>query len=211
MTARRGRSLGVPVLARATCAASVLAVLTLSTAPALAGSLCRVAVTGADSLNQSTARGSARFLEAASQAFLALKVLDERGDGFGTHTAAMTRLLDEAIAEYRRALTQSSELAETDRFLKARQFERLQRLLGITPGTLEHKRWDLIAKAARQSKHATRDLLGVCISGAEQLKYVTTTLKPETQPAQQRQVAASWYLALSHGHLVSDALDASFE
>jgi chemotaxis response regulator CheB len=199
------------VLPRVTCAASIFAVLTLSAVPALAGSLCRVAVTGADGLNQSTARGSARFLEAASHAFLAFKVLDEGGEGLSTHTAATVRLLDEAIAEYRRALSQSSELAETDRFLKDRQFERLQRKLGITPGTLEHRRWELIAKAARQSKHATRDLIGVCIGGAEQLKYVTTTLKPDMQPAQRRQVAASWYLTLSHGHLVSDAFDASFE
>ena len=196
---------------RVTCAASIFAVFALSAVPALAGSLCRVAVSGADSLNQSTARGSAKFLEAASQAFLAFKVLDERGEGLGTHTAATIRLLDEALAEYRRALAQSSELAEADRFLKDRQFERLQRRVGITPGTLEHRRWELIAKTARQSRHATRDLIGICISGAEQLKYVTTTLKPETQPAQRRQVAATWYLALSHGHLVSEALDASFE
>ena len=184
------------MLTRLACSVSLFTVLTLSAMPALAGSLCHVAVPGADSV---------------SQAFLVLKTLDERCEGLGTLTASTVRLLDEAIAEYRNALAQSSELAETDRFLKARQFERLQRLLGITPGTLEHRRWELIGKAARQSKQATRDLISICISGAEQLKYVTTTLKPETQPAQRRQFAATWYLALSHGHLVSDALDASFE
>lgn len=197
------------MLTRVTCAVSII--LALSALPALAGSLCRVALTGTDSVNQSTARGSAKFLEAASHAFLAFKVLEERGEGLSRHTAATVRLLDEAVEEYRRALSQSSELTEADRFLKERQFERLERIVGITRGTLDHKRWELIAKTARQSKQASRDLIRVCISGAEQMKYVTTALTPQTQPAQRRQAAASWYLVLSHGHLVSDAFDASFE
>lgn len=189
----------------------ILVGVAVSATPAAAGNLCRVGVPGADGLAQSTARASGRFLEAAGHAFLALGALEERGDGLDTHLAAAVRLLDEAIQGYRGALARASELAEVDRFLRERPFERLERIFGIGRGTLSHQRWELIAKAARESPHPARDLIGVCVNGAEQLKYLTSSLRPEMPPAQRRRAASTWYLVLSHGHLVSDALDASFE
>jgi hypothetical protein len=189
----------------------ILVGVAVSARPAAAGSLCRIAVPGADGLAQSTADASSRFLEAAGHALLALGLLEAGGEGLDTHVSAAVRLLDEAIQAYRGALARAPELVEADRFLRQRPFERLERIFGITRGTLSHQRWELIAKTARQSPHATRDLIGVCVSGAEQLKYVTSSLKPELPPAQRRRAASTWYLVLSHGHLVSDALDASYE
>jgi hypothetical protein len=84
-----------------------------------------------------------------------------------------------------------------------------QRMLGIAPGTLNHTRWQMMAKTAKDSQHPTADLIQVCVSGALSLKYTIAAMKPDTAPPQIRRAAYAWSLVISHGALVSDAFDSS--
>ena len=188
--------------------AAVVGVLAASAVRAAAG-VCVADGTATSAFTTETARASARMLEATGHAFRALAALDEGGPDPEPHLGEARRLLDEAITGYRTALALTDDVAKTDAFLRERAFDRLQAIYGITPGSIEHRRWQLFAKTARESKTPTADLLRVCISGAETLKSVTTRLTRAVQPAQRRRSEAQWHLILMHGALVSDALDAS--
>jgi len=181
--------------------------LLVSAAPVAAATMCHTAGAASTRLAELTARASARMLEASSQALLALKALEEQGEAFGEHRRRATALLDEALGDYRQALALPDDLARGDAFLKARPFERLRLTLGITPGTLNAVRWEAIARTARQSRTPTADLLGVCVAGAESLKATLAGLGPTTAPSMVRRAGYAWMLVLTHGGLVSDALD----
>jgi hypothetical protein len=186
---------------------SLVFVLLPSSSPA--ASMCNADKAASEALGVATARASAKFLEAASQALLVFKAIEEASDASSAHAEKVRALLDDAVGAYQAALKLSADLAQADKFLKARPFEKLQITLGITPGTLNHKRWELLAKTVRESKTPAADLIGVCVAGAESLKYVTSTVKPGMQPAQLRRAAYNWHLVLMHGSLVSDAFDSS--
>jgi hypothetical protein len=173
---------------------------------AIAG-VCIADGTASAAFGAATARGSARFLEAASHAWRAFAALDE-GTPAEQHFGEARRLLDDTINRYREALARTEDVAQTDGFLKDRAFDRLQAIFGLSPGSLEQRRWLTLAKTARESKTPTEDLLRVCVSGAETLKSSTYTTR-ETQAAQRRRAEAQWHLILMHGALVSDALDGS--
>jgi hypothetical protein len=174
-----------------------------------AASLCDTDRAASEKLSMATGKASARFLEAASQAFLAFKALEEGSDAVSAHSQSARTLLDEAIGQYKAALQLSDDLAQADAFLKQREFNRLQKVFGITRGTLNHTRWELIAKTAQKSQTPAADLVRVCVAGAESLKSVTAGLKPGISAVQVRRAAYSWHLVLMHGALVSDAFDAS--
>lgn len=178
-------------------------------APAAAATMCHTSGAATERLGTLTARASARFLEASSQALLALKALDESSTVFAERRARTLTLLDEAIAEYRQALALADDLPRGDEFLRARPFERLRATFGVTPGTLNAVRWEAIVKAARESRTPTADLIGVCIAGAESLKATMAGLKPDTPPSMTRRSAYAWLLVVTHGGLVSDAFDTS--
>jgi len=99
------------------------------------------------------------------------------------------------------------ELQRADTFLKNRAFDRLQAAFGITPGTLNHTRWEIIVKTAQTSKTPTAELLSVCVAGAETLKYTMSTVTLGTPASMLRRASTTWFSVLSHGALVSDALD----
>jgi hypothetical protein len=116
-------------------------------------------------------------------------------------------MLDDAARAYKDALTQTAELQRADAFLKNRPFDRLRSAFGITPGTLNETRWDIIVKTAQASKAPTTELLGVCVAGAETLKHTMSTITSDTTPAMLRRALTSWFSVLSHGALVSDVFD----
>ncbi len=184
-------------------------VLVLAYSPGFAGSLCDTDRTVSEKLSTATGKASATFLEAASQAFLAFKAVDEGLDAVSAHSQNAQTLLEEAIDQYKAALQLSDDLVQADTFLKQREFNHLQKVFGITPGTLNHTRWELIAKTAQKSQTPAADLIRVCVAGAESLKSVTAGLKPGISAVQVRRAAYTWQLVLMHGSLVSDAFDAS--
>ena len=190
-----------------TLAASL--VLALVHSPALAASMCHTDRAAPENLATATGKASARFLEAASRAFLAFKALEEGSDAVSLHSQSARSLLDEAIGQYRAALQLADDLAQADAFLKQREFDRLQKIFGITPGTLNQTRWELIAKTAQKSHTPAADLIRVCVAGAESLKSIMAGLRPDLSPVQVRRAAYNWHLVLMHGSLVSDAFDAS--
>jgi len=196
------------MLARSRRIAFIVAALLLAgAAPSAAGNLCTIDKATSEALAVQTAQGSAKLLEAASRAFLTLAVVDASQEGFDDHRTASLKLLDDAVRAYREALTQTAELQRADAFLKNRPFDRLRSAFGITPRTLNDTRWDIIVKTAQASKSPAKELLGVCVGGAETLKQTMTTITPQTTPAMLRRALASWFSVLSHGTLVSDAFD----
>ena len=174
-----------------------------------AGTMCHTDRAGGEKLGQATARASATFLDASSAIFLALKALDERSDAYASHVASASKLLEAAAGEYGDALKLADDLKAADQFLKTRPFDRLERMLGIAPGSLSQTRWLMIAKTAKDSPHPTADLIRVCVSGAQSLRSAIAELKPDLAPAQIRRAAYAWSLVISHGGLVSDAFDSS--
>ena len=185
------------------------ALVLLGPAPSVAGTMCHTDRAGSEKLGQATAKASAALLDASSAAFLVFKALDEQSPAYAGHVANTTKLLEAAVGEYEEALKLTDDLKAADQFLKARPFDRLQRMLGIAPGTLNHTRWQMMAKTAKDSQHPTADLIKVCVSGAESLKYTIAGMKPDTAPPQIRRAAYAWSLVISHGALVSDAFDSS--
>src|SRR5262245_8685303 len=112
-----------------TLAASLVLVLAYS--PGFAGSLCDTNRAVSEKLGTATGKASATFLEAASQAFLAFKAVDEGSDAVSAHSQSTQTLLEEAIGQYKAALQLSDDLAQADTFLKQREFNRLQKVFGI--------------------------------------------------------------------------------
>lgn len=186
-----------------------VALVVVLNSPSAAGSMCHVDRTVSDNAGQATAKASASFLQATSEAFLLFRAIEEESDGYQTHLRAATTLLEGAISDYEKALRSSEDLKSADQFLKARPFDRLQRMLGITPGTLNHTRWQLIAKTVRESPTPAADLIRVCVASGETLKYSISSLKPGMVPTQLRRAEYAWLLVLSHGALISDAFDGS--
>ena len=186
----------------------VVATLLLATAlPGAAGNLCTVDKPTSEALATRTSQGSAKLLEAAAHALLSFKAADDAPEGFENHRAASLRLLDDAVRAYKDALSQPAELQRADTFLKNRAFDRLPAAFGITPGTLNHTRWEIIVKTAQTSKTPTAELLSVCVAGAETLKYTMSTVTLGTPASMLRRASTTWFSVLSHGALVSDALD----
>ena len=179
--------------------------------PAVAATMCHTAGAAPERLATATAAASAKFLEATSHAMLTLKALEESSPAYVDHRKRAVSALDASIAGYRRALTLTDDLARGDEFLRARAFERLRSTFGITQGSLNAVRWDAIAKKAHESATPTADLVGICITNAQSLKATLNDLKPETAPSMKRRLGYAWFLALTHGGLVSDAFDASIE
>jgi len=177
-------------------------------APAIAASMCVTDGAASPKLHERTARASANFLEAASQAMLMFRALD-LGEDFQRYAHKAALLLDDAVAGYKAALGLKDELGTADQFLRERSFDRLGRLLGITPGTLNYVRWEALARIARESKTPAADLIDVCVKSAAQLKYIITSVTADMHRVQVRKAAGTWYAVLSHGALVSDAFDAS--
>jgi hypothetical protein len=186
-----------------------LALVVAAPSRATAASMCNTDAAASSALGAATARGSAKFLEAASQAFLAFKAIEEKADAFPGHLEQVRRLLDGAIEDYQEALKLSQDLAQADAFLRERPFERLRSTLGLSPGSLNYNRWSIIAKTARESKTPAAALITVCVTSAQQLKADAGSITPSMHPAQVRRAAYTWQLVLMHGSLVSDAFDAS--
>jgi hypothetical protein len=176
--------------------------------PASAASMCVTDGAASPKLHEATSKASAKFLDAASRALLMFRALD-LGEDFKRHASEARSLLDDALAGYQAALALKDELRSADQFLRERHFENLQRSLGITPGTLDHVRWEALVRIARQSKTPAAELIGVCITSIAQLKYATESVRADMHRALLRRAAATWYAVLSHGALVSDAFDAS--
>ena len=190
--------------------AVALVVATLvSAAPAVAATMCHTGGAATERLATLTARASSSFLEASSQALLALKALDDSSSAFTDHRARASSLLDAAAADYRQALALADDLPPGDEFLRARPFERLRLTFGVAPGTLSGTRWEALAKIARESRKPTADLIAVCVAGAESLKATMADLKAGTPPSMRRRAAYAWFLVVTHGGLVSDAFDTS--
>ncbi len=162
-----------------------------------------------EKLHEVTAKASAKFLEAASEAFLTVKAVEEGSDTIETHREHTKTLLDAAISDYKQAAGLRDDLPKADSFLKQRPFERLRNNFGITPGTLNDLRWQIIQRTARESKAPTADFIRVCIAGAESLKAGLSTVQVGTPPSLLRRSLSAWFLVLSHGALVSDAFDSS--
>jgi len=179
--------------------------------PAVAATMCHTAGAAPERLATATGAASGKFLEATSHAMLALKSLEESSPTYVDHRKRAVAALDAAVAGYRRALTLTDDVARGDEFLRARAFERLRATFGVTQGSLNAVRWDAIAKKARESATPTADLIGICITSAQSLKATLNDLKPETAPSMKRRFGYAWFLALTHGGLVSDAFDASIE
>jgi hypothetical protein len=182
----------------------------LSAAPAYAANLCVTDGATPGKLGDVTAKASARFLDAASKAFLVFRAL-ELGEDFRPYASEAATLLDAAVAGYQQALALDGEVRAADSFLRERPWERLRRSLGVTPGTLNHVRWEIIEKTARESKTPTADLVFVCTAGAGQLKNLLASITPGMNRVLLRKVASTWYAVLSHGALISDAFDASVQ
>jgi len=189
-------------------AAVALMILTLA-APAVAATMCHTAGASTERLAALTGRASGKFLQAASHGMLAVKALEDSPTAFPEQRARVTELLDAAIADHREALATGDDLKRVDEFLRAREFARLRLTFGITPGTLNATRWETIARIARDSRTPTADLIGVCVAGAEMLKSTIADLKPDARPSMIRRATYAWFLVLTHGGLVSDALDAA--
>jgi len=185
----------------------VATLLLATTLPGAAGNLCTVDKPTSEALATRTSQGSAKLLEAAAHALLSFKAADDAPEGFENHRAASLRLLDDAVRAYKDALSQPAELQRADTFLKNRAFDRLLAAFGITPGTLNHTRWEIIVKTAQTSKTPTAELLSVCVAGAETLKYTMSTVTLGTPASMLRRASTTWFSVLSHGALVSDALD----
>ena len=124
------------------------------------------------------------------------------GAGLGEHET-------KAILDYKRALSFTDDLEQADIFLKKRPFESLRIKFGITPGTLNQTRWEIIAKTVTESQTPAADLIGVCATGAETLKASTSTVKAGMPATQIRRRIYTWWLVLTHGMLVTDAFDSS--
>ena len=176
---------------------------------AVAGSLCDVDKAVSEGLHRATAQASAEFLEAASEVLLAFKTAEEASGDPEPRLASTRALLDRAILGYRRALSLTDDLERADRFLKTRPLESLRIKLGITPGTLNHTRWEIIAKTVAESPTPAAELIGVCAKSAESLKASTAAVKAGMPAIQIRRGMYTWWLVLTHGMLVSDALDSS--
>jgi hypothetical protein len=176
--------------------------------PASAASVCVTNGAASPKLHQATSKASAKLLEAASRALLMFRALD-LGEDFKRYANEAGSLLDDAVAGYQAALALQDDLRAADRFLRERPFDGLQRSLGITPGTLDHVRWEALGRIARQSKTPAADFIGVCMKSAAQLKYTTASASADMHRVMLRKAAATWYAVLSHGALVSDAFDAS--
>jgi len=183
------------------------AVLVAGATPSAAGNLCAIDKATSEALAARTSQGSAKFLEAASHAFLTLAAADGSRESFDEHRTTSLRLLDDAARAYGDALSQAAELQRADAFVKSRPFDRLRAAFGITPGTLNETRWDIIVKTAQASKAPTTELLGVCVAGAAALKHTMSTITADTTPAMLRRALTSWFSVLSHGALVSDVYD----
>jgi hypothetical protein len=179
--------------------------------PAVAATMCHTAATGPERLATATAAASAKFLEATSHAMLTLKSLEASSPTYADHRRRAVASLDAAIAGYRRALGLADDVPRADAFLRSRAFERLRATFGITPGSLNSVRWESIAKTSRESATPTADLLGICVTGAQSLRATLNDLKPDTPPSMTRRFGYAWFLVLTHGAMVSDAFDASFE
>jgi hypothetical protein len=190
---------------------AVVCVVLLRVTPAVAGTMCHTAGAAPERLATATGAASGKFLEATSHAMLALKALEESSPTYVDHRKRAVATLDAAVAGYRRALTLTDDVARGDEFLRARAFERLRATFGVTQGSLNAVRWEAIAKKARESATPTADLVGICITSAQSLKATLNDLKPETAPSMKRRFGYAWFLALTHGGLVSDAFDASIE
>ncbi len=171
--------------------------------------MCHTDQAGSEKLGEATGKASAKFLEAASQAFLLFKAIEGRSDSFESHSTNVKKLLEGVIGDYEEALKSTDDLKQADQFLKARPFDRLHRMLGITPGTLNHTRWQIITKTVKESQAPTADLIRVCVSGAASLKYAVSDVKIGMPPSQLRRALYAWSLVLSHGALISDAFDSS--
>jgi hypothetical protein len=189
-------------------AVASLLLLALSS-PALAGSLCYVDKAVSEKLHRATAQASAELLEATSHLFLAFRTADEPSGDPEPRLASTRALLDKAILNYKRALSFTDDLEQADIFLKKRPFESLRIKFGITPGTLNQTRWEIIAKTVTESQTPAADLIGVCATGAETLKASTSTVKAGMPATQIRRRIYTWWLVLTHGMLVSDAFDSS--
>jgi hypothetical protein len=162
-----------------------------------------------EKLHRATAQASGELLEAASQVFLAFRTADEPSGDPEPGLASTRALLDKAILNYKRALSFTDDLEQADIFLKKRPFESLRIKFGITPGTLNQTRWEIIAKTVTESQTPAADLIGVCATGAETLKASTSTVKAGMPATQIRRRIYTWWLVLTHGMLVSDAFDSS--
>ena len=178
--------------------------------PASAASMCVTDGAASAKLHEATSKASAKFLEAASRALLMFRALD-LGEDFKRHANEARALLDDAVTGYQAALALKDDLRTADQFLRERPFENLQRSLGITPGTLDHVRWEALGRIARQSKTPTADLIAICMNSVGQLKYTTASVTADMNRVLLRRAAATWYAVLSHGALVSDAFDASVQ
>jgi hypothetical protein len=193
---------------RAGTAGLAITLCLLASFPASAASMCVTNGAASPKLHQATSRASAKFLEAASRAMLMFHALDLGGDPkrYANEAGA---LLDDAVAGYQAALALKNDLRAADQFLRERPFDRLERALGVTPGTLNHVRWEALARIARQSETPAADFIDVCLKSAAQLKYTVASVSADMHRVQIRKAAATWYAVLSHGALVSDAFDAS--
>jgi len=175
----------------------------------VAAGMCVIDKGVSEILQEVTAKASAKFFEAASEAFLTFKAVEEGSDAFDTHRTKTILLLDAAIGDYKEAAKLRDDVQKADSFLKQRPFESLRNNFGITPGTLNDLRWQIIQRTARESKAPTADLFRVCVAGAESLKSGLSTVNIGMPPSLLRRSASAWFLALSHGALVSDAFDSS--
>ena len=162
-----------------------------------------------EKLSRATAQASAEFLEAASHVLLAFKTAEEPSGDPGPRLASTRALLERAILGYRQALSFTDDLARADIFLKERPLESLRIKFGITPGTLNQTRWEIIAKTVTDSPTPAADLIRVCAASAETLKASTSAVKAGMPATQIRRSIYAWWLVLTHGMLVSDAFDSS--
>ncbi len=179
------------------------------TSQALAGSLCHVDKAVSEGLSRATAQASADFLAAASQVLLAFKTAEEPSEDPEPRAASTRALLDRATSGYRQALSLTDDLKRADLFLKERPLEGLRIKLGMTPGTLNQTRWEIIAKTVTESPTPAADLIGVCVASAATLKASTSAVKAGMPAMQVRRGIYTWWLALTHGMLVSDVFDSS--
>jgi hypothetical protein len=177
--------------------------------PAIAGALCAVDRATSAKLGMLTSQASSSFLEAGSHAFLTFKAYEDGADSFSAHRATALKRLEDASRAYREALSLPDDLQRADTFLRSRPFDRLQAVFGITPGTPNHSRWEIIVRTAQTSKSPAAELLQVCAVGADSLKYTMTTARPDMPAALLRRAVSAWLSVLAHGQLVSDAFDSS--
>src|SRR5712691_3507641 len=96
---------------------------------ASAGSMCNSDKTGTTALENATAKASAKFLGAASEALLAFKAAEERSQDTSKLAGKSVSTLDGVIAAYSEALKLTEDLGRADVILKDRPLERLQEKL----------------------------------------------------------------------------------